>query len=115
MNTSRRILRTLPLSFILFLAACGGGSGAATAEVPSSAGDDAPIETLAAGEKLSANTATEAELQAIPGVGEEIAHEIVEYRPYDAATGETKFRQELAKYIDDSAIDGIVAYLDFSE
>ncbi len=122
MNLSRLSRSTLgltglALSSTLLLAACGGGSDAASTDAPSSDGgsETATVETLAAGEKLSANTATEEELQSIPGVGEEIAHEITEYRPYDAATGEAKFREELAKYIDDDAIDGIVPYLDFSE
>ena len=98
------------------LAACGGGDEpaaepAAAAAAPTSAGG-AAAEAPAG--KINANTATEAELMTIPGVGKEIAHEIEEYRPYDATTGEAKFRKELAKYIAAEEIDGIVTYLDFS-
>ncbi len=63
--------------------------------------------------KLSANKATAEELQSIPGVGPEIAKEILEYRPYDAATGPARFRDELAKYIDNAEIERIMTYLDF--
>jgi DNA uptake protein ComE-like DNA-binding protein len=116
--SARTLFGAGSLGAALILSACGGGSDSAAPVGDSEAtASESPgtVGTLAAGEKLSANTATEEELKAIPGVGDEIAHEITKYRPYDAATGEAKFREELAKYIDDAEIGRIMGYLDFSE
>lgn len=99
----------------LAVAACGGDGGADAATTSGDAVAPASASQEQAIEKLSANTATEAELQTIPGVGENIAHEIVEYRPYDAATGPARFRDEMAKYIDNDQIEAIIVHLDFSE
>ncbi len=89
-----------------------------TAPVVVSCGDDddsasanANAETPA--EKISANTADEDELQTIPGVGPEIAEEIMEYRPYDADTGPAKFREEMSKYLSDEDVESVMAYLSF--
>lgn len=105
-------------------AACGSSSGSTSSadSTPAASAPAAPAASTPAGStassaapaaKLSANTATAAELQTIPGVGPEIAKEILEYRPYDAQTGPAKFRDELAKYIDDAEIERIMTYLDF--
>ncbi|MEZ5236686.1 MAG: helix-hairpin-helix domain-containing protein [Acidimicrobiales bacterium] len=97
-------------------AACGGSDdadavgGAGAAASTAAAAATAPAD----GAKLSANTASEDELMTIPGVGQNIAHEIVEYRPYDAATGPDRFRDEMRKYIDDAEIERIMQYLDFA-
>lgn len=104
-TTLKAIATAAVLSTTLVLAACGGESGTA------SAADPAPVQPDVT--RLSANSATEAELQTIPGVGENIAHEIVEYRPYDPQTGAVKFRDEMSKYIDDNQIEEIIQHLDF--
>lgn len=101
-------------------AACGGSDdadavGGASAAASTAASTAAAAATAPAdGAKLSANTASEDELMTIPGVGQNIAHEIVEYRPYDAATGPDRFRDEMRKYIDDAEIERIMQYLDFA-
>ncbi len=102
-------------------AACGGGDGAESGDAspataaasPATAAPAGPATAAPSGVRLSANTATEAELMTIPGVGQNIAHEIVEYRPYDTATGPDRFRDEMRKYIDDAEIERIMQYLDF--
>lgn len=103
------------------LAACGGDDASTAAEsavtaakAATASADTAAASAAATGTKVNANTASEAELMTIPGVGEKIADEIAEYRPYDAATGETKLRKELAKYIAENEIDKIIPYLEFS-
>ena len=53
------------------------------------------------------NTASRAELLLIPGVGERIAHEIEEYRPYASFA---QFRRELGKYIDDKEVARLEQY-----
>jgi DNA uptake protein ComE-like DNA-binding protein len=102
MRTTR--LPAIVIGAILALAGCGGS----TAKAAPTAASQAPTT------KIKANTATETELRTIPGVGEKIADEIMEYRPYDASTGPAKFRKELAKYIPESDIEKIMAFLDFS-
>ncbi|MGD9755416.1 MAG: ComEA family DNA-binding protein, partial [Acidimicrobiia bacterium] len=77
------------LLLVAAAAACGGSDDADAVGGASAAASTAASAATApaAGAKLSANTASEDELMTIPGVGQNIAHEIVEYRPYDAATG----------------------------
>ncbi|MAQ92104.1 hypothetical protein B1759_02050 [Rubrivirga sp. SAORIC476] len=60
---------------------------------PVTAPADAPAAPSA--EKLNLNTATEAEFEAL--VGERMAHEFDEYRPY---TSIQDFRREIGKYVD---------------
>ncbi len=52
-------------------------------------------------EKLNLNTATAEEFKTIPGVGDRIAREFDEYRPYDSIL---QFRQEMGKYVDEETI-----------
>jgi len=63
--------------------------------------------------QLSANTATEDELQTLPGIGSGTAREIVEHRPYEADTGPDNLREELGKYLPADEVDAIVAQLSF--
>jgi DNA uptake protein ComE-like DNA-binding protein len=46
---------------------------------------------------LNLNTATDAEILAIPGIGKRMLHEFKEYRPYKSME---QFRREIGKYID---------------
>jgi DNA uptake protein ComE-like DNA-binding protein len=50
---------------------------------------------------LNLNTASEAEFLMVPGVGEKMAHEFEEYRPYKKVA---QFRREMGKYVDDAEI-----------
>jgi DNA uptake protein ComE-like DNA-binding protein len=59
---------------------------------------------------VNINTATEEELRTVPGVGEKIAHEITEYRPY---TTWEQFEKELGKYIDEEAVLALEFFLMF--
>ncbi len=47
------------------------------------------------------NTASEEDIKALPGVGNRMAHEFEEYRPY---TNMAKFRKEIGKYVDDKEL-----------
>ncbi|HEY3080791.1 MAG TPA: hypothetical protein VGM69_12925 [Chloroflexota bacterium] len=122
---------------VVLLAACGGanaatGSGATTANAPvvatapaaaatvPAAAPATPAATPAAGTvtKVSANTATRAQMQAafqaagIPNAAR-MAMEVEEYRPYPTDDpGFAKLRKELAKYnIAADVVDKIVATL----
>lgn len=47
------------------------------------------------------NTTAEADFKLIPGVGDRMAHEFEEYRPY---TSIQQFRREIGKYVDDEEV-----------
>ena len=47
------------------------------------------------------NTASEEDIKALPGVGNRMAHEFEEYRPY---TNLEQFRREIGKYVDDKEL-----------
>ena len=50
---------------------------------------------------LNLNTTPEAEFLMVPGVGERMAHEFEEYRPY---TKVAQFRREIGKYVDEAEV-----------
>ena len=47
------------------------------------------------------NSASEEDIKALPGVGDRMAHEFEEYRPY---TSMEQFRKEIGKYVDDKEL-----------
>lgn len=47
------------------------------------------------------NSATEKDIKALPGVGNRMAHEFEEYRPYNSMA---QFRKEIGKYVDDKEL-----------
>jgi DNA uptake protein ComE-like DNA-binding protein len=57
---------------------------------------------------LNLNTATRAEILLIPGVGERMAGEFEEYRPYPAMA---KFRREIAKYVNEQELARLEQYV----
>ncbi len=59
---------------------------------------------------VNINTATEEELLTVPGVGEKIADEIMEYRPY---TSWEQFEREIGKYIDKEAVLALEFFLTY--
>ncbi len=81
-------------------------------EVPAATEEPAPIATQepAAQEvvKLNLNTATREEFLTVPEVGDRMAHEFEEYRPYISIQ---QFRREMAKYVDDAQIAGYENYV----
>ncbi len=65
--------------------------------------DESTMETFfqACFVPLNLNTASEEEFLMVPGVGEKMAHEFEEYRPYEKIA---QFRREMGKYVDDDEI-----------
>lgn len=57
---------------------------------------------------LDLNSASEEEILLVPGVGDRMAHEFEEYRPYD---GMARFRREMAKYVDDEEVERLAQYV----
>lgn len=71
------------------------------------------IEEIAAYEKyvfvpIDINTASKEEILALPGVGEKMAHEFEEYRPY---TSMAQFRREIGKYVTEDELDRLERYV----
>ncbi|WP_299127023.1 helix-hairpin-helix domain-containing protein [uncultured Winogradskyella sp.] len=54
------------------------------------------------------NTTEEANFKMIPGVGEKMAHEFEEYRPY---TSVKQFKREIGKYVDDAEVERYLNYI----
>ncbi len=50
---------------------------------------------------IDLNTASREEILLVPGVGDRMAHEFEEYRPYRALA---QFRREIGKYVDDDEV-----------
>ncbi|HWL40484.1 MAG TPA: helix-hairpin-helix domain-containing protein [Gemmatimonadaceae bacterium] len=57
---------------------------------------------------IDLNTATDAEILLIPGVGSRMLHEFKEYRPY---TSIEQFRREIGKYVDDAELVRLERYV----
>jgi DNA uptake protein ComE-like DNA-binding protein len=57
---------------------------------------------------IDLNTATDAEILSIPGVGQRMLHEFKEYRPY---TSMDQFRREIGKYVDKAEVARLERYV----
>ncbi|NKB70246.1 MAG: hypothetical protein GKR89_24510 [Candidatus Latescibacteria bacterium] len=57
---------------------------------------------------INLNTAAEGEILLVPGVGERMAHEFEEYRPYKNLQ---QFRREIGKYVDENEIARLEQYV----
>jgi DNA uptake protein ComE-like DNA-binding protein len=58
--------------------------------------------------QINLNTASDAEIQLIPGLGPRMLHEFKEYRPYRALA---QFRREIGKYVDDKEVTRFEQYV----
>ena len=57
---------------------------------------------------IGLNSAAEADILLIPGVGSRMAHEFEEYRPY---TSMEQFRREIGKYVDEDEVARLEMYV----
>ena len=57
---------------------------------------------------IDLNSATREEILLIPGVGDRMAHEFEEYRPY---RGIEQFRREIGKYVDEAEVARLERYV----
>jgi DNA uptake protein ComE-like DNA-binding protein len=57
---------------------------------------------------INLNTASDADIQTIPGVGARMLREFKEYRPYKAME---QFRREIGKYVDDKEVARMERYV----
>ena len=58
--------------------------------------------------RININTATDAEILSIPGMGPRMLHEFKEYRPY---TSIEQFRREIGKYVDKAEVARLEQYI----
>ena len=76
------------------------------AQIPDSAARRALYARL--WKPLDLNKASDEEMKLIPGVGNRMAHEFEEYRPYrDMA----RFRREIGKYVDSTEVERLARYV----
>jgi DNA uptake protein ComE-like DNA-binding protein len=54
------------------------------------------------------NTASDADILSIPGVGKRMLHEFKEYRPYNSIE---RFRREIGKYVDSAEVARLERYV----
>ena len=59
--------------------------------------------------RIDLNTASEADILSIPGVGNRMLHEFEEYRPY---TSMAQFRREMGKYVDEGEVERLARYVE---
>ena len=95
----------LLLALALPLAACA--DDAPEVEAPPVEAPAAPAPAVAV-EKVNLNTATEGDFLAIPDVGDRMAHEFDEYRPYASIVD---FRREIGKYVDEAQVAAYEEYV----
>ena len=57
---------------------------------------------------INLNTASDAEMKLVPGVGKRMAHEFEEYRPYKSMA---QWRREIGKYVDDNELARLEQYV----
>ena len=58
--------------------------------------------------QINLNTATREEIMLIPGMGNRMVRDFLEYRPYTALT---QFRKEIGKYVDDKEVARLEQYV----
>ena len=58
--------------------------------------------------QVNLNSASDVEIQLIPGLGPRMLHEFKEYRPYRALA---QFRREMGKYVDDKEVARLEQYV----
>ena len=57
---------------------------------------------------INLNTASDAEMKLVPGVGKRMTHEFEEYRPYKSMA---QWRREIGKYVDDKELARLEQYV----
>lgn len=86
----------------------GMASSTTTTTTPPPAASSTTASTTGAIVPININTATDAEILAIPGVGRRMLKEFKEYRPY---TSIEQFRREIGKYVSKAEVARLEKYI----
>jgi DNA uptake protein ComE-like DNA-binding protein len=84
---------------------------ASASTTPSASSSPSATSTSTSGAAIvpiNINTATDAQILAIPGVGPRMLHEFKEYRPW---TSLAQFRREIGKYVDKAEVARLEQYI----
>ena len=122
MNRFTTLPTLLSLSAVVAVAACSSESNkaadttaavtdtavTATTTASTTASTTATDASGAAIVPININTATDAEILRIPGVGQRMLREFKEYRPY---TSIEQFRREIGKYVDKAEVARLEKYI----
>jgi len=122
MNRLTTLPTLLSLSAVVAVAACRSDSnkaadttaavtytGASAATTASTTTSTTAANTSGAAiVPININTATDAEILRIPGVGPRMLREFKEYRPY---TSIAQFRREIGKYVDKAEVARLEKYI----
>jgi DNA uptake protein ComE-like DNA-binding protein len=122
MNRITAVPKLLSLSALLAVGACTSKSEkqadttaavdtTAVAPTTTASTTTATSSTAASGAAIvpiNINTATDAEILKIPGVGPRMLREFKEYRPY---TSIEQFRREIGKYVDKAEVARLEQYI----
>jgi len=84
------------------------GMASSTTTTPTPAASGTTASTTGAIVPININTATDAEILAIPGMGPRMLREFKEYRPY---TSIEQFRREIGKYVDKTEVARLEQYI----
>jgi DNA uptake protein ComE-like DNA-binding protein len=122
MNRVTAVPKLLSLSALIAVGACTSKSDTqadttaavdttAVAPTTTASTTTATSSTVASGAAIvpiNINTATDAEILKIPGVGPRMLREFKEYRPY---TSIEQFRREIGKYVDKAEVARLEKYI----
>ena len=122
MNRITAVPKLLSLSALIAVGACTSKSDtqadttaavdttavAATTTASTTTATSSTAATGAAIVPININTATDAEILKIPGVGPRMLHEFKEYRPW---TSIAQFRREIGKYVDKAEVARLEKYI----
>jgi DNA uptake protein ComE-like DNA-binding protein len=61
---------------------------------------------------IELNSSTEDDIKALPGVGDRMSHEFIEYRPYKNLV---QFRKEIGKYVDENELKRLERFVYLKE
>jgi len=122
MNRITAVPKLLSLSALIAVGACTSKSDtpadttaavdttavAATTTASTTTATSSTATSGAAIVPININTATDAEILKIPGVGQRMLREFKEYRPY---TSIEQFRREIGKYVDKAEVARLEKYI----
>jgi len=122
MNRVTAVPKLLSLSALIAVGACTSKSDtqadttaavdttavAPTTTAPTTTATSSTNASGAAIVPININTATDAEILKIPGVGPRMLREFKEYRPY---TSIEQFRREIGKYVDKAEVARLEKYI----